>query len=74
MKRIIPFFLFIFFVAGVFAQVGTLTITVLSSEIATGLTVIEYEFTGPAEAYDITAEVSFDKGTEFTDIPMEDLI
>jgi len=73
MKRFLPFFVIIFLTAGVFAQVGTLTVTVLSSEVETGFTVIEYEFTGPAEAYDITAEVSFDKGTEFTDIPKEDL-
>ncbi len=72
MKQIIPFFLLVFFGSGVFA-VGTLTVTVLSSEAGTGLTEIEYEFTGPAGAYDISAEVSFDNGTTFSSIPEADL-
>ncbi len=73
MKRIIPFFLIIFFATGVFAQVGTLTVTVLSSEAGTGRTVIEYEFTGDVGTYDISAEVSFNNGDSFADIPDADL-
>ena len=73
MKQIIPFFLFVFFSSGVFAQVGTLTVTVLSSEAGTGLTEIEYEFTGDEGLYSIRAEVSFDNGNSFYPIPDADL-
>jgi len=72
MKRIIPFFLIIFFAAGVFAQ-GTITVTVTSSEAGSGLTEIEYEFTGPAGAYNISAKVDLDDGEGFLPIPEDDL-
>jgi hypothetical protein len=72
MKRIIPFFFIIFFAAGVFAQ-GTITVTVTSSEAGSGLTEIEYEFTGHAGAYDISAEVSFNNGANYTPIHEKDL-
>jgi uncharacterized protein (TIGR02145 family) len=68
MKRIMPFFLTIFFAAGVFAQ-GTITVTVTSSEAGSGLTEIEYEFTGDDSAYNITVEVSFNDGEDFAAIP-----
>jgi len=73
MKRIIPFFFIIFFAAGVFAQVGTLTVTVLSSQEGTGLTEIDYEFTGDDDVYNITVEVSFDNEGSYTTIPDSDL-
>ena len=60
MKQIIPFFLFIFLASGVFAQVGTLTVTNVDSTPGTGITVVDYEFSGPAGAYNISAEVDFD--------------
>ncbi len=72
MKRIIPFFLILFFTVGVFAQ-GTITVTVTSSEKGTGLTVIVYEFTGLANTYDISAEVSFNNKVDYVDIPIDDL-
>ena len=73
MKRIIPFFLIIFFASGVFAQVGTLTVTNVDSEAGTGITEIEYEFTGDAGTYDISAKVSFNNGADYSPIPEADL-
>ncbi len=51
--------MFIFFLATAHAGVGTITVTIVDSGIGTGLTEIEYAFTGPAEEYDISAEVRF---------------
>ncbi len=73
MKRIIPFFFISLFAGGVFADVGTVTVTVLSSEPVTGITEIDYEFTENAYVYDISAEVSFDNGNSFESIPDADL-
>jgi hypothetical protein len=73
MKRIMPFFLFICLASGVFAQVGTLTVTVLSSEAGTGITVVDYEFSGPAGAYNISAEVDFDDEDDFLPIDNDDI-
>ena len=69
MKRIIPLFLLMFFSAGLFAQVGTLTVTNVVSTPGTGVTVIHYEFSGQEGAYDISAEVSFNNGANYADIP-----
>ena len=73
MKRIIPFFLFLLFAAGVFADVGTETVTVLSSEPVTGITEIDCEFTGGVDVYNISAEDSFNNGNSFDTIPDADL-
>ncbi len=70
MKRIILFFLIIFFAAGVFAKVGTLTVTNVESQAGTGITEIEYEFTGDAGTYNITVEVSFDNGSTYEEPPI----
>ncbi len=72
MKRIMPFFLIIFFAAGIFAQ-GTITVTVTSSEAGSGLTEIEYEFSGPAGAYNISAKVDFGDDEGFLSIPGDHL-
>ncbi len=70
MKRFIPFFLFFLFPASVFAQeVGTLTVTKVASTPGTGVTLIDYDFSGDAVTYDISAEVSFDNGGTFVPVP-----
>jgi hypothetical protein len=74
MKKIISVFLACFFAGSVFAQVvGTLTVTNVESTPGTGMTLIDYEFTGPAGAYNISAKVDFDDGEGFLPIPGDDL-
>ena len=77
MTRIILSFLLICFATSVYSEVGTTTLTVnLVSHERTNLeTVISYEFpdTAPFGTYTITLEVSFDNGSTFEPIPMEDL-
>ncbi len=68
MIRFIPFFLIILFVSVVFADSGTVTVTVINSQTVTGLTEIKYEFTGDFDVYNISAEVSFDNGSIFQPI------
>jgi len=55
-------------VSGVFADVGTLTVTIVDSEAGTGITVVDYEFSGPDGPYDISAEVDFADGEGFLPI------
>jgi len=74
MNRIILFFLLLVFSGGLFAQVGTLTVTVLDSQAGSGLTEIEYEISGPDGAYDISAEVDFGDGEGFLPIDNADII
>lgn len=69
MKPTLTFFLLILFYAGVFAQDHTLTVTIIESEKGTGMTVIQYEFRGEDDVYDISAEVSFDNGGHYQFIP-----
>jgi uncharacterized protein (TIGR02145 family) len=71
MKRIIPFFLIIFFATGVFAQ-GTITVTVTSSEAVTGITEISYELPPPG-AYDITVSVRFSDSESYVPILVAEL-
>ena len=74
MKRIILSLLLAVITATAFALVGTITVTVVSSEPVTGLTSIDYEFTGKADTnYDLSVEVSFDDGVGYQPIPKDDL-
>ncbi len=63
----------VFLAFGVFAQEGTLTVNDVDSEAGTGLTEIEYEFTGDAGNYDIRVEVDFADGEGFRIIEIDDI-
>jgi len=69
MKSAILSLLLASFTAIVFAQSGPIAVNVVSSEPGTGITIIDFEFTGNSEfCYNIEAEVKFDNA-EYVQIP-----
>lgn len=73
MKYGILSFLLTIFATIAYSQAGTLTVTNVESKVGSGLTEIEYTFTGIVQEYDISVEVSFDGGDNYITIPATDL-
>ncbi len=73
----ILFFLLVSLAAGVFSRdIGTLSVTIVSSEYGTGLTKVRYDSSMLSEicaAYDVEVRVRFFEGEDFQPIPGEDL-
>ena len=53
MKRNILSFVLVVFSAALFSQPAPIMVTILNSEPITGITNIQYEFSGPFSSYDI---------------------
>jgi len=70
MKRKILSFVLVVISATLFSQ--PIQVTILNSEPVTGITNIQYEFTGTSSSYDISVEVSFD-GIPYLPVPEADL-
>jgi uncharacterized protein (TIGR02145 family) len=70
MKKNILSFVMVIFSATLFSQ--PIQVTILDSQPITGITSIQYEFSGPVSSYDISVEVSFD-GDPYQPVPVADL-
>ena len=73
MKRTLLSLIFAGLAVTLFAQVGTITVTVVESLPVTGQTTINYEFTGiESRIYNLSAEVKFDDA-DYVAIPQTHL-
>jgi len=72
MKKILLSCMLVIASAVVFSQANQVVITILDSQPITGITHIQYEFSGPYLAYDISVEASFN-GAAYQQIPAADL-
>jgi len=73
MRRLLLSIMFAFMTATTFSQTNTISVTVASSEPVTGLTTINFQFTGQENSlYDLTVEVKFDNA-DYIQIPEADL-
>lgn len=61
MKKVLLSLFSFFLSANAFTQTGDITVTIVSSEPGTGITIIDYNFTGVEDySYNLTVEVKFD--------------
>jgi uncharacterized protein (TIGR02145 family) len=72
MKKIIFSFIAVVLYTNMFSQTDPIVVTVLNSQPGSGITNIQYEFSGTYLSYDITVEVSFDSDP-YQAIPEADL-
>ena len=72
MKRNILTFILVIFSVSLYSQPELIQVTIINSEPITGITNIQYDFSGTYVSYDISVKVSFD-GDPYQPVPEADL-
>jgi len=72
MKKVISFILPVVLYTTAFSQTNQIIVTIIDSEPTSGITSIQYEFSGTYLSYDISLEVRFE-GDSYQPIPTADL-